>query len=147
MPNVEDVECCSIKRILLFQRHHFSQTLSILNNDNCNIFENLSVPQYARIVSLIRDMIIATDMNQHLQVLPEERKYVCLEAYNPGIKYHRFLLLSLMMTCCDLNDQVKGWIYCRDIAVSNLDTAPFELMKNFVYNFQHVSGEDLLGVF
>ncbi|KAL0266649.1 UNVERIFIED_CONTAM: hypothetical protein PYX00_009137 [Menopon gallinae] len=100
----------------ILERHHFSTTLRILNTDNCNLFENFTVPQYARVVNLIRDMIVATDMNQHLQILPEQRKAISLGTYEPGKKYHRFLLTSLMMTCCDLNDQVKGWIYCRDVA-------------------------------
>lgn len=102
-----------------FQRHHFSQALCILNTEGCNIFENLSCQQYSKILDLMRDMILATDMAQHIKILPDQRA-MSAAGYNPTKKSHRQLLLCLMMTCCDLNDQVKGWLYSKSIAVSLL---------------------------
>lgn len=99
------------------QRHHFSQALCILNTEGCNIFENLTCQQYSKVLDLMRDMILATDMAHHIKILPDQRA-MSVSGYVSTKKSHRTLLLCLMMTCCDLNDQVKGWLYSKSIAVS-----------------------------
>jgi len=52
----------------MFQRHHFSQTLCILNTEGCNIFENVTRKEYEQLLDLIRDIILSTDIAHHLRI-------------------------------------------------------------------------------
>lgn len=40
------------------QRHHFAQTMCILNTEGCNIFENLTSKDYTRCLDLMQDIIL-----------------------------------------------------------------------------------------
>uniref|UniRef100_A0A8C7PPM4 Phosphodiesterase n=1 Tax=Oncorhynchus mykiss TaxID=8022 RepID=A0A8C7PPM4_ONCMY len=86
----------------VLERHHFAQTIAILNTQGCNIFEKLSRKDYQRMLDLMRDIILATDLAHHLRILKDLQKM----ADDP---LHHNLLLCLIMTSCDLSDQTKDW--------------------------------------
>uniref|UniRef100_A0A673YL36 Phosphodiesterase n=1 Tax=Salmo trutta TaxID=8032 RepID=A0A673YL36_SALTR len=86
----------------VLERHHFAQTIAILNTQGCNIFEKLSRKDYQRMLDLMRDIILATDLAHHLRILKDLQKM----ADDPQ---HHNLLLCLIMTSCDLSDQTKDW--------------------------------------
>ncbi|XP_072118636.1 cGMP-dependent 3',5'-cyclic phosphodiesterase isoform X2 [Mobula birostris] len=91
----------------VMERHHFAQAIAILNTEGCNIFESFSRKDYQKMLDLMRDIILATDMAHHIEILPELQEMV--KAYDKENMDHHTLLLNLMMTTCDLNDQTKGW--------------------------------------
>uniref|UniRef100_A0A8C7GNW3 Phosphodiesterase n=1 Tax=Oncorhynchus kisutch TaxID=8019 RepID=A0A8C7GNW3_ONCKI len=86
----------------VLERHHFAQTIAILNTQGCNIYEKLSRKDYQRMLDLMRDIILATDLAHHLRILKDLQKM----ADDPQ---HHNLLLCLIMTSCDLSDQTKDW--------------------------------------
>lgn len=49
------------------QRHHFTQTLSILNTKGCNVFEHFSPASYKAILDHMQHIILATDIANHLR--------------------------------------------------------------------------------
>ena len=49
------------------ERHHFAQSMCILNTEGCNILENLTKEEYTQCLDMIRDMILATDLAHHLR--------------------------------------------------------------------------------
>ena len=51
------------------QRHHFAQTVCILNSEGCNIFENLSHKENEQMLDLIRYIILSTDITHHLHLM------------------------------------------------------------------------------
>ncbi|XP_059819232.1 cGMP-dependent 3',5'-cyclic phosphodiesterase [Hypanus sabinus] len=91
----------------VMERHHFAQAIAILNSEGCNIFESFSRKDYQKMLDLMRDIILATDMAHHIEILPALQEVV--KAYDKKNEDHHTLLLNLMMTTCDLNDQTKGW--------------------------------------
>uniref|UniRef100_A0AAR2LYI4 Phosphodiesterase n=1 Tax=Pygocentrus nattereri TaxID=42514 RepID=A0AAR2LYI4_PYGNA len=97
------------------KRHHFAQAIAILNTHGCNIFEKFSRKDYQRILDLVRDIILATDLAHHLRIFKDLQKMAQV-GYNPRSRTHRSLLLCLLMTSCDLSDQTKGWKTTRKIA-------------------------------
>ncbi|KAF4517970.1 hypothetical protein B566_EDAN005337 [Ephemera danica] len=99
----------------VMERHHFSQAMCILNTENCNIFENLSKKDYTKALDLLRDIILATDLAQHLRIMKDQRQ-LATEGYDRNNEAHHGLLLSLLMTCCDLSDQTKDWRESKKIA-------------------------------
>ncbi|XP_016359074.1 cGMP-dependent 3',5'-cyclic phosphodiesterase [Sinocyclocheilus anshuiensis] len=99
----------------VMERHHFAQAIAILNTHGCNIFEKFSRKDYQRMLDLMRDIILATDLAHHLRIFRDLQK-MAEAGYNPRSQTHRSLLLCLLMTSCDLSDQTKGWKTTRKIA-------------------------------
>ncbi|CAL8361715.1 unnamed protein product [Merluccius merluccius] len=99
----------------VMERHHFAQAIAILNTHGCNIFEKFSRKDYSRMLDLMRDIILATDLAHHLRIFKDLQRIADL-GYNRNNRTHRSLLLCLLMTSCDLSDQTKGWKTTRKIA-------------------------------
>uniref|UniRef100_A0AAZ3QKZ8 Phosphodiesterase n=1 Tax=Oncorhynchus tshawytscha TaxID=74940 RepID=A0AAZ3QKZ8_ONCTS len=99
----------------VMERHHFAQAIAILNTHGCNIFDKFSRKDYQRMLDLMRDIILATDLAHHLRIFPDLQR-MADAGYNPRNQTHRSLLLCLLMTSCDLSDQTKGWKTTRKIA-------------------------------
>ncbi|XP_046854037.1 cGMP-dependent 3',5'-cyclic phosphodiesterase-like isoform X2 [Xenia sp. Carnegie-2017] len=90
----------------VMERHHFAQTCCVLNTEGCNIFENLTEKEYHEVLNLTRKIILATDLSHHFKILKDLKK-IAQVGFNPSDVAQRELLLYLMMTSCDLSDQVK----------------------------------------
>uniref|UniRef100_A0A8C0IZ12 Phosphodiesterase n=1 Tax=Chelonoidis abingdonii TaxID=106734 RepID=A0A8C0IZ12_CHEAB len=99
----------------VMERHHFAQAIAILNTQGCNIFDHFSRKDYQRMLDLMRDIILATDLAHHLRIFKDLQKMAEV-GYDPENKQHHSLLLCLLMTSCDLSDQTKGWKTTRKIA-------------------------------
>ncbi|XP_077197261.1 cGMP-dependent 3',5'-cyclic phosphodiesterase-like isoform X1 [Paroedura picta] len=99
----------------VMERHHFAQAIAILNTHGCNIFDHFSRKDYQRMLDLMRDIILATDLAHHLRIFKDLQKMAEV-SYDPKNKNHHSLLLCLLMTSCDLSDQTKGWKTTRKIA-------------------------------
>jgi len=99
----------------VMERHHFAQSMCILNTEGCNILENLNKKEYTQCLDMIRDNILATDLAHHLRMLPEMEAMVGGEM-NPSNPKHHYLTSCLIMTASDLSDQTKDWINSKQIA-------------------------------
>merc|ERR1719334_1638077 len=99
----------------VMERHHFAQSMCILNTEGCNILDNLSKADYTRCLDLIRDNILSTDLAHHLRMLPEMDAMV-KEGVKPEISRHHYLTSCLVMTGSDLSDQTKDWLQTKAIA-------------------------------
>ncbi|MBN3293567.1 PDE2A phosphodiesterase, partial [Polypterus senegalus] len=77
--------------------------------------EGSVMEDYQRMLDLMRDIILATDLAHHLRIFKDLQKMADV-GYNPLKKGHHSLLLCLLMTSCDLSDQTKGWKTTRKIA-------------------------------
>lgn len=86
------------------ERHHLSQAICILNDPGSKILDSLSTEQFMESIDYLRELILATDLANHFRQFKE------LKMLNPdNIQENHRVLLSLLMTCCDLNDQIKTW--------------------------------------
>ena len=45
------------------ERHHFAQTMCILNTEGCNILESLDRTEYMQCLDLLRDIILGRNFN------------------------------------------------------------------------------------
>ncbi|PAA84003.1 hypothetical protein BOX15_Mlig033223g1 [Macrostomum lignano] len=100
----------------VLERHHFSQTVCILNREGCNVFENLSEKEYSAVLDIIRDIILATDLAHHLKIRKDIEAMVSQKKFDVHNQQHRYLLLCLLMTASDLSDQTKVWKNTRQVA-------------------------------
>uniref|UniRef100_A0A803JNP6 Phosphodiesterase n=1 Tax=Xenopus tropicalis TaxID=8364 RepID=A0A803JNP6_XENTR len=99
----------------VMERHHFAQAIAILNSQGCNILEQFSRKDYQRMLDLMRDIILATDLAHHLRIFKELTR-MSQDGFDPQNKHHHYLLICLLMTSSDLSDQTKGWKTTRKIA-------------------------------
>ncbi|XP_077983621.1 LOW QUALITY PROTEIN: cGMP-dependent 3',5'-cyclic phosphodiesterase-like [Glandiceps talaboti] len=99
----------------VLERHHFSQALCILNTEGCNIFENLTTPEYEEVLDLMQEIILATDLAHHFRIM-NDLQTMAREGYDKSDPKCHKLLLCLLMTSCDLSDQTKNWATIKKIA-------------------------------
>eukprot|EP00794_Sanderia_malayensis_P006925 gene6925-7703_t len=92
----------------VMEKHHFAQAMHIINSEGCNVFETLSKKHYTTALDLMQMIIIATDLANHFSIIKDIEE-LNKTGYKRDLKRHRRLLLSLMMTSCDLSDQTKKW--------------------------------------
>jgi cGMP-dependent 3',5'-cyclic phosphodiesterase len=93
------------------ERHHLSQAICILNDPGSKILDSLSTEQFMESIDYVRELILATDLANHFRIFKEIKT---LNAEN--IPDNQRVLLSLLMTCCDLNDQIKIWSTVQRVA-------------------------------
>lgn len=99
----------------VMERHHFAQTLCILNSDGCNIFANLQPHEYRQLLDLMQSNILDTDIATHLRKM-KDIKRMGTDGYDPSNAHHHELMCSLMMTSCDISDTCKEWNTAKSIA-------------------------------
>ncbi|XP_046438368.1 cGMP-dependent 3',5'-cyclic phosphodiesterase-like [Daphnia pulex] len=100
----------------VMERHHFAQTMCIINTLGCNIFENLSSGDYTRCLDLMQDIILATDVSHHLSIF-RKLEDLATSGFDKNRADHHQLLLFLMMTTADLSDQTKDWNSSKNAAL------------------------------
>lgn len=94
------------------ERHHLSQAICLLNEESCRILDCLSTDEFKECIDLMRHLILATDLANHFRILNDLKKLT-----PDNLKENRMLLMSLLITCCDLSDQTLPWPMTKKIAV------------------------------
>jgi len=100
----------------VLEKHHFSQTVLVLNTEGNNILENLSRERYEVILDLIQQIILATDLKRHFDLRPTVEKLAAAGNYDKLNWEHRYLLLCTMITSTDLCAITKPWEISKKVA-------------------------------
>nr|XP_012228886.1 PREDICTED: cGMP-dependent 3',5'-cyclic phosphodiesterase-like isoform X1 [Linepithema humile] len=135
----------------VMERHHFAQTMCILNIKSCNIFESLNSNERDEALDLLKSNILATDLVSHLDSVTKLKEMI-RHKYNKDDSNQQKLLFAMLMTCCDLSDQTKDWkvskktarqIYDEFFSQGDLEksmgNAPIEMMdrkRAFIFDIQ-----------
>ncbi|XP_046726625.1 cAMP and cAMP-inhibited cGMP 3',5'-cyclic phosphodiesterase 10A isoform X2 [Silurus meridionalis] len=94
------------------EQHHFSQTVSILQEGH-NIFSNLTSSEYEQVLEIIRKAIIATDLALYFGNRKQLADLLSTGALDLNNHAHRDRVIGLMMTACDLCSVTKLWPITR----------------------------------
>ncbi|XP_026210260.1 cAMP and cAMP-inhibited cGMP 3',5'-cyclic phosphodiesterase 10A isoform X2 [Anabas testudineus] len=94
------------------EQHHFSQTVSILQEGH-NIFSNLNSSEYEQVLEIIRKAIIATDLALYFNNHQQLTELLASDALDLNNHAHRDRVIGLMMTACDLCSVTKQWQITR----------------------------------
>ncbi|XP_045558280.1 cAMP and cAMP-inhibited cGMP 3',5'-cyclic phosphodiesterase 10A isoform X3 [Salmo salar] len=94
------------------EQHHFSQTVSILQEGH-NVFSNLTSSEYEQVLEIIRKAIIATDLALYFGNRKQLAELLTTEALDLNNHQHRDRVIGLMMTACDLCSVTKLWPITR----------------------------------
>ena len=73
----------------VMERHHFAQTMCILNTEGCNIFETLDKSDYIECLDLLRDIILGKKLKRNLEQTCSSLEAVHMDV-NEYIDHYQF---------------------------------------------------------
>lgn len=91
------------------EHHHFNQTVTILQNEGHNIFKYLSPEDYKRMLSDVRNCILATDLALFFGNKARLKDIADKNEMSWQDDEHRRLVQAIVMTGCDLVASAKPW--------------------------------------
>uniref|UniRef100_A0A3Q2YJW9 Phosphodiesterase n=1 Tax=Hippocampus comes TaxID=109280 RepID=A0A3Q2YJW9_HIPCM len=97
----------------VLENHHLAVGFKLLQEDNCDIFQNLSKKQRHSLRKLVIDMVLATDMSKHMNLLAdlktmvETKKVTSLGVLLLDNYSDRIQVLQNMVHCADLSNPTK----------------------------------------
>ncbi|XP_064873315.1 3',5'-cyclic-AMP phosphodiesterase 4D-like isoform X3 [Oncorhynchus nerka] len=97
----------------VLENHHLAVGFKLLQEENCDIFQNLTKKQRQSLRKMVIDMVLATDMSKHMNLLADLKTMVetkkvtssgvlLLDNYNDRIQ-----VLQNMVHCADLSNPTK----------------------------------------
>lgn len=99
------------------EHHHFDQCVMILNSQGNQILANLSPDEYSRVIVLLKEAILATDLANYFTKRDHFFKLVNsqqLDWQRNG--QHRSMLRCMLMTACDVAAITKPWPVQKAVA-------------------------------
>ncbi|XP_055920865.1 dual 3',5'-cyclic-AMP and -GMP phosphodiesterase 11-like isoform X3 [Eupeodes corollae] len=92
------------------EHHHFDQCIMILNSPGNQILSNLSSEDYSRVLNVLEDAILSTDLAVYFRKRGPFLKYVEEKPMSYWASDEpRALLRAMSMTVCDLSAITKPW--------------------------------------
>ncbi|XP_034039341.1 cAMP-specific 3',5'-cyclic phosphodiesterase 4B-like isoform X2 [Thalassophryne amazonica] len=97
----------------VLENHHLAVGFKLLQEDNCDIFQNLTKKQRQTLRRMVIEMVLATDMSKHMSLLADLKTMVeTKKVTSSGVllldKYtDRIQVLRNMVHCADLSNPTK----------------------------------------
>ncbi|KAG7258270.1 hypothetical protein CRUP_011839 [Coryphaenoides rupestris] len=98
----------------VLENHHLAVGFKLLQEDNCDIFQNLSKKQKQTLRRMVIDMVLATDMSKHMSLLAnlktmvETKKVTSSGVLQLDNYTDRMQVLRNMVHCADLSNPTKS---------------------------------------
>uniref|UniRef100_A0A2K6KER3 Phosphodiesterase n=2 Tax=Rhinopithecus bieti TaxID=61621 RepID=A0A2K6KER3_RHIBE len=97
----------------VLENHHLAVGFKLLQAKNCDIFQNLSTKQRLSLRKMVIDMVLATDMSKHMNLLAdlktmvETKKVTSLGVLLLDNYSDRIQVLQNLVHCADLSNPTK----------------------------------------
>ncbi|XP_043909766.1 cAMP-specific 3',5'-cyclic phosphodiesterase 4D-like isoform X2 [Protopterus annectens] len=97
----------------VLENHHLAVGFKLLQEENCDIFQNLNKKQRQSLRKMVIDMVLATDMSKHMNLLAdlktmvETKKVTSLGVLLLDNYSDRIQVLQNMVHCADLSNPTK----------------------------------------
>ncbi|XP_041037102.1 high affinity cGMP-specific 3',5'-cyclic phosphodiesterase 9A-like isoform X2 [Carcharodon carcharias] len=98
------------------ENHHCAVAFQILSDPECNIFGNTDPELFNQIQEGITELILATDMDRHEEIMQEFTQ--CVDNFEYQNKDHLRSLKQMLIKCCDISNEVRPmevsepWVDC-----------------------------------
>uniref|UniRef100_A0A8C5A3R7 Phosphodiesterase n=1 Tax=Gadus morhua TaxID=8049 RepID=A0A8C5A3R7_GADMO len=98
----------------VLENHHLAVGFKLLQEDNCDIFQNLSKKQRQSLRKMVIDLVLATDMSKHMSLLADLKTMVeTKKVTSSGVLLldnytDRIQVLRNMVHCADLSNPTKS---------------------------------------
>ncbi|KAM6168144.1 3',5'-cyclic-AMP phosphodiesterase 4C [Erethizon dorsatum] len=99
--------------ISVLENHHLATGFKLLQAENCDIFRKLSRKQWLSLRRMVIDMVLATDMSKHMNLLAdlktmvETKKVTSLGVLLLDTYADRIQVLQNLVHCADLSNPTK----------------------------------------
>ncbi|TPX36248.1 hypothetical protein SmJEL517_g01444 [Synchytrium microbalum] len=95
----------------VLENHHAAASFNILSRPECNFVEGLSKTDFKLFREIVIDMVLATDLSQHLTLVSMFKgKLTTPNGFKPSeVKEDRTLLWKILMKCSDVCNPTKDW--------------------------------------
>ncbi|XP_004616906.1 cAMP-specific 3',5'-cyclic phosphodiesterase 4C isoform X2 [Sorex araneus] len=97
----------------VLENHHLAVGFKLLQGENCDIFQNFSAKQRLTLRRMVIDMVLATDMSKHMNLLAdlktmvETKKVTSLGVLMLDHYSDRIQVLQSLVHCADLSNPTK----------------------------------------
>ncbi|MBN3286321.1 PDE4D phosphodiesterase, partial [Polyodon spathula] len=97
----------------VLENHHLAVGFKLLHEENCDVFQNLSKKQRQSLRKMVIDMVLATDMSKHMNLLAdlktmvETKKVTSLGVLLLDNYSDRIQVLQNIVHCADLSNPTK----------------------------------------
>jgi cAMP-specific phosphodiesterase 4/calcium/calmodulin-dependent 3',5'-cyclic nucleotide phosphodiesterase len=95
------------------EQHHAAEAFRILLKPECNFLCAMPCEEFHRLRSLILDMVLATDMAEHQQILASFNEMTSSsppsDPFVPSDAKEAVLILKMLMKCADLGHLSLNW--------------------------------------
>ncbi|XP_041085060.1 cAMP-specific 3',5'-cyclic phosphodiesterase 4D-like [Polyodon spathula] len=97
----------------VLENHHLAVGFKLLHEENCDVFQNLSKKQRQLLRKMVIDMVLATDMSKHMNLLAdlktmvETKKVTSLGVLLLDNYSDRIQVLQNIVHCADLSNPTK----------------------------------------
>ncbi|KAK7066492.1 cGMP-specific 3',5'-cyclic phosphodiesterase [Halocaridina rubra] len=98
------------------EHHHFDQSVMILNSAGNQILSNCTPDEYSRVISVLEDAILATDLAVYFRKRGNFFSLVNSQDHDFAKEEHREQLRGMMMTICDVAAITKPWPIQKQVA-------------------------------
>ncbi|XP_022250789.1 dual 3',5'-cyclic-AMP and -GMP phosphodiesterase 11A-like isoform X2 [Limulus polyphemus] len=98
------------------EQHHFNHAVMILSSEDHNIFATLSRDEYSRVMNILKNAILATDLSTYFQLRGKFFSLVDNTNYEWKKEENREVLKSMLITACDLGASTKPWSIQQRVA-------------------------------
>uniref|UniRef100_A0A8C2ZUU1 Phosphodiesterase n=1 Tax=Cyclopterus lumpus TaxID=8103 RepID=A0A8C2ZUU1_CYCLU len=98
----------------VLENHHLAVGFKLLQEDNCDIFQNIPKKQRQSLRKMVIDMVLATDMSKHMSLLADLKTMVeTKKVTSSGVLLldnytDRIQVLRNMVHCADLSNPTKS---------------------------------------
>ncbi|XP_035269186.1 cAMP-specific 3',5'-cyclic phosphodiesterase 4B isoform X4 [Anguilla anguilla] len=98
----------------VLENHHLAVGFKLLQEENCDIFQNLNKKQRQSLRKMVIDMVLATDMSKHMSLLADLKTMVeTKKVTSSGVLLldnytDRIQVLRNMVHCADLSNPTKS---------------------------------------
>ncbi|KAJ8011206.1 hypothetical protein DPEC_G00055760 [Dallia pectoralis] len=98
----------------VLENHHLAVGFKLLQEENCDIFQNLSKKQRQSLRRMVIDMVLATDMSKHMNLLADLKTMVeTKKVTSSGVLLldnytDRIQVMRNMVHCADLSNPTKS---------------------------------------
>ncbi|XP_012288226.1 cGMP-specific 3',5'-cyclic phosphodiesterase [Orussus abietinus] len=91
------------------EHHHFDQCVMILNSDSNNIFQNLTMEDYRKVMRVVENAILSTDLAVYFKKKNRFMELIDEGEFDWQSEEKKELLCGMMMTACDVSAIAKPW--------------------------------------
>eukprot|EP01107_Rhizomastix_libera_P017083 TRINITY_DN7649_c0_g1_i1.p1 TRINITY_DN7649_c0_g1~~TRINITY_DN7649_c0_g1_i1.p1 ORF type:complete len:605 (+),score=128.22 TRINITY_DN7649_c0_g1_i1:68-1882(+) len=113
LTTVEDPLAILYNDTSILENTHTSRTFEILHEEKFDFLENLEISVYRKFRAIMIDLILATDMSKHANIVGElAAKIIAGDASLDKVS-SRLLVLKVVLKMADISNSTRPWEICK----------------------------------